>query len=855
MENDILKIQNTDLENIWKGKKSGVEENVKVIIVLPLLEALGFDRERDMDFEHYVENTRADIALLVAGKPKVVVECKSLEKNLDDYISQALGYAIKQQIPYTLLTNGKEFRLYKPFIENLVNPKDRLLVSAHLETLTQDYEELKDWISRESLTKNKIDKKAQKIEEKLRAEITPKTLIVNLTNAKRILTDDAKSKILPTIQKDLDFRKLVDEWIVAQHLEPTKTEEWVDKLANEIAYSFINRLYFYRIAEDRGIVKPKLNKRAVGQITQYLAYNDLLRMAFAEILHIDYEAIFKHPIFDKIDFSEGHLRRIVDDLSEYNFAKLNSDIIGKIYEYHVSKDERKRLGQFYTPDYIIDYILNGIPIKVYHKLLDPACGSGGFLIRAYDKFLKISIEKNKSNAHKQILENSLFGYDINPFAVHLTAMNLALKNIESKTDALNVIERDSLTTSPTFNDFALYQARTLDAKIKQVDKSKHTGFSVVVGNPPYFNMNQEEIKNKYSGQGFDDIATGVTNIASLFLKKYITLLEPNGYLGFVVPKSLTYSGSWEGIRQFILKETEIVKIFDVHEAFDGVLLEQIAIILQKKPCTSRDAIEIRYRDLPYTKNKIEKHTVERKLFTKEIFPIYCFNTNEKIKEKCLKNSKLLDSVSKSPRGLPIQKFKYLFTEKPTYQTDRRILSGDDIKKYGLKKERYVSSSRQEFKKLEKRIKELDCEKIVAQNIVAQTGNHLVIIATFDDSKSINLDTVNNVILNDDGLDIKYVLGFLNSKLAEYYAFNFIFNRAVRTMHFESLRQLPIKVISKSTQKSVIDLVEKVLKEDTDSARTTELRKQIDKEIYAIYGLTRKEVKLIEDSYSGFKQGI
>jgi adenine-specific DNA-methyltransferase len=233
----------------------------------------------------------------------------------------------------------------------------------------------------------------------------------------------------------------------------------------------------------------------------------------------------------------------------------------------------------------------------------------------------------------------------------------------------------------------------------------------------------------------------------------------------------------------------------------------------------------------------------RKLFTKDIFPIYCFNANERIKEKCLKNAKLLDTISKSPRGMPIQKFKYLFTEKPTSQTDRRVLSGDDIKKYGLKKELYVSSSRQEFKKLEKRIKELNCEKIVVQNIVAQTGNHLVIIATFDDSKSINIDTVNNVILSDEGLDIKYVLGFLNSKLAEYYAFNFIFNRAVRTMHFESLRQLPIKVIPKRKQKRVIDLVEKVLRENT-----TELRNQIDKEIYAIYGLTQKEVKLIEDCY-------
>ncbi len=456
-------IQKINLDDVWQGKKTGVEENVKIKIVLPLLHELGYNDITDMDFEHYVENKRADIALLVEKQPKVIVECKSLEKNLDDHINQALNYAMKQQIPYVLLTNGKEFRLYKPFIENLVNPKDRLLLSIHLKTLVHDYPELKDWISIDSL-KTKIDKKAGQIAKKLNESITPKTLTENLKNAKESLTEDAKEKILPAFKTDLEFRGLVDKWIKDSELDSTKTQEWVDILANEVAYSFINKLYFYRIAEDRGIVKPKLKKQAVSQIVKYIDYNDLLKAAFADILRIDYEAIFKHDIFDKINFSEGHLKRIVDDLAQYNFAKINSDIIGKIYEDHVSKDERKRLGQFYTPDYIIDFILNNIPIRVNYKLLDPACGSGGFLIRAYDKFLKISIERKSENAHKTILEHNLFGYDVNPFAVHLTAMNLALKNIESKTDALNIIERDSLTAN--LNDFNSFEVKTLESKIK-----------------------------------------------------------------------------------------------------------------------------------------------------------------------------------------------------------------------------------------------------------------------------------------------------------------------------------------------------------------------------------------------------
>ena len=849
MKDVIEKIQNIDLDDVWQGKKSGVEENVKLKIILPLLEALGYEPVKDMDFEHFVENKRADIAILVDKKPKIIVECKSLEKNLDDHISQAVNYAIKKQIPYILLTNGIEFRLYKPFVENLVNPKDRLLVSIKKENLVQDYTELSDWISYESLTKNKIDKKAQKIVQKLRAEITPKTLTDNLKNAKKILTEDAKAKILPAIQRDMEFRTLVDIWVKNSELDSTKTEQWVDILANEIAYSFINKLYFYRIAEDRGIVKPKLNKQAMGQLTQYMEYNDLMKMAFAEILRIDYEAIFKHDVFDKINFSEGHLKRIIDDLSEYNFAKLDSDIIGRIYEDHVSRDERKRLGQFYTPDYIIDYILNSIPIKVSYKLLDPACGSGGFLIRAYDKFLKISIDKNKSSSHKQILENNLYGYDINPFAVHLTAMNLALKNIESKTDVLNIIERDSLLANRTITNS--FQVKTLDSKVKESDKSKHSGFSVVVGNPPYFNMSQDEIKKKYAGQGFESIATGVTNIASLFLKRYLELLEPSGYLGFVVPKSLTYLGSWEGIRKIILQESEIVKIFDVHEAFDGVLLEQIAIVLQKKPANKRELIEVQYVELPYTKKKMGKHAVKSELFTTKMFPLYQFPDNAKILNTIKKNSKLLSEISEPIfRGCTIQKYDYLFTDKPTTSGDLAILRGINISQFALKdKVQYVAYQRSEFNKYRKQLERLLKPKIMGQRLIAQTGNHMKLIATIDSKgEFLEVDTVNNVILKDNSFDLKYILAIINSKLASYYIYNFVFNRAVRTVDFKYVSELPIKLVSRSKQDKLIELVDKILKENPDSKEAREVREKIDKEVYSIYDLTQKQVKIIEDSY-------
>ena len=147
----VKELQNIDLDDVLVGKKTGVEENIKLKIVIELLKLLGFDIVKDMDFEHYVKNKRADIAILYEGKPKIMIECKSIEQELDKHIEQALFYAIKKQVNYVILTNGIEIRLYKSFIENITNPSDRLLLKIPLRDLEIHWNELNEWISKGSI--------------------------------------------------------------------------------------------------------------------------------------------------------------------------------------------------------------------------------------------------------------------------------------------------------------------------------------------------------------------------------------------------------------------------------------------------------------------------------------------------------------------------------------------------------------------------------------------------------------------------------------------------------------------------------------------------------------------------------
>ena len=90
----IRDLQKIDLDEVTQNRKKGVEENVKNKIVIPLLELLDFNKVKDMDFEHAIKNKKADIALMAENKPKIIVECKSIEQvNLDKHVKQALDYA------------------------------------------------------------------------------------------------------------------------------------------------------------------------------------------------------------------------------------------------------------------------------------------------------------------------------------------------------------------------------------------------------------------------------------------------------------------------------------------------------------------------------------------------------------------------------------------------------------------------------------------------------------------------------------------------------------------------------------------------------------------------------------------
>ncbi len=125
------------------------------------------------------------------------------------------------------------------------------------------------------------------------------------------------------------------------------------------------------------------------------------------------------------------VEEFLEELDRYNFDEFKHDTIGHIYEDIIPPEVRHDLGQYYTPPEIVE-LINKLTIKdPDDKVLDPGCGSGTFLITAYNILKELKEDAGETVNHTEILDQ-LYGIDINRFPAHLTAINLALQDLGAK---------------------------------------------------------------------------------------------------------------------------------------------------------------------------------------------------------------------------------------------------------------------------------------------------------------------------------------------------------------------------------------------------------------------------------------
>ena len=566
---------------------------------MPLLQkGLNFSNSKELDFEHRVKNKKADIAIIIDRQVKSFIEVKDKNENLDKHIKQAVEYGMIKQVDFVCLTNGKEFRIYAVFATGVVDPADRLIGLFKIKDPSSPPAKLKNLFNRSRFPELNELKEANK-------KIKPKVTEEGLTDILKDCTEDLYKFLLNQFKRrykeDSYFKKEIDDWAISIKID-IKDKDLVQKLCKEGSYSLINRVLFYRIHEDRERETPSITKSTISEWKTMVEkpsakLGKLFKCKAKEFTNFYNSPLFNSITYDEIEWDEDVIIRILARFANIDFKEIENDIIGKAYEKHISEDERKRLGQFYTPQFIIDYLVSKLDICHKSRVLDPSCGSGAFLTSILRKIRK----KNKTS--KLAIENSIYGIDINPFAIQLTTMNLLLETIgeRSKPTKINVLAADTLIDkelkATIFKSSFFKESKR---NVKELNKflsianvvecnKKTSKFDFIVGNPPYrcFGLRSNNAMSKmykdYLRLRWINSAEYKISYYPLFIESSINLLSQGGTLAFIIPDSFLVGMYFSKIREYILKTCKIKEIVYCQEDFwDAQVGCPTMIILQKE---------------------------------------------------------------------------------------------------------------------------------------------------------------------------------------------------------------------------------------------------------------------------------
>ena len=452
----------------------------------PLFTALGWDMDneagyaeayRDVIHEDAIRIGGAvkapDYCFRIGGTRKFFLEAKKPAVDIRADISPAFQlrrYAWSAKLPLSILSDFEEFAVY----DCRVKPsKDDPASTARVFYCTfRELAEKWDWLasifSRDAILKGSFDRFAES------------------SKGKR-----------GTSEVDAAFLAEIEGWRIdlARNLA-LRNPELTQRELNFAVQRVIDRIIFLRICEDRGIEDYGRLRALVNGDRIYPRLCQLFEAADARynsgLFHFKREKGRQEDPDEltlRLELDDKLLRDILDGLyypeSPYEFSVLSADILGQVYEQFLGKvirlteghravvddkpEVKKAGGVYYTPTYIVDYIVRQTVGKLVEgktprqveklKILDPACGSGSFLIGAYqflldwhrDWYARNEPEKYAKgakpalhqtsggawrltiDARKQILLNSIFGVDIDTQAVEVTKLSLLLKVLEGET--------------------------------------------------------------------------------------------------------------------------------------------------------------------------------------------------------------------------------------------------------------------------------------------------------------------------------------------------------------------------------------------------------------------------------------
>jgi len=597
LKKDIQSLINDFRANYNQYKKE-LEANTETKLVEPLFALLGWTKNDFVKREttrRGIKKGFADYAFKIDGRIAFFLEVKKvgipLEKEAD---KQVISYALSKRIPFAVSTNFEELKIFCVEQENATTQIFRVFKKP--EDYISNLQNLM-LLSKESFEKNLILKEAEN-EGRLKKRMS----------IDKILLDDL-----------MHIRKLI-----ADDIEKTYPKKYEVNDKEEIVQRVIDRLIFIRRCEDVGMNPENMYLEEIKHLPDNKAYPKLKEI-FEEYNRRYNSGLFtvgKDNDCDTIKIDGLIIKKLIGYLYEskdgqyiYNFDWIDADVLGQVYEQYLGKileqtksgkarlkdgqAHRKEQGIYYTPAYIVDYIVKNTlgellkdkKINVEDiKILDPACGSGSFLIKAFDYLYENLLSKDNIKQHKidsqgmysiktEILKRNIYGVDLDNKAVEITKLNLLLKAAEKDRKLpeevdLHIKHGNSLIDDENIDKNAF----------KWAGDFQEGSFDVIIGNPPYIRIQTLDKKEvEYYNRKYESPEKNY-DIYMLFIEKGFNLLKNDGVLGLILPHKFFQGENGQNIRKFIKKNNALHKIVDfgTNQIFENAATYTCLLFLQKK---------------------------------------------------------------------------------------------------------------------------------------------------------------------------------------------------------------------------------------------------------------------------------
>ena len=791
-------------------------------------------------------------------------------------VEQAFNYAPKygKNCQWVIVSNYKEIRLYRSndmteyevfFLENL---KDDLEFQKFIYILS--FEALVGTANKkakalelsEEYQKNQIE-----IEKKFYNEYRNIRLHI-FENMKKNNPETPENLLLEKVQKLLD-RFLFICFCDTESLFPPKS--YVYFLENENKDE--TESLFERFTSFCTWINSGSKRRNIPHLNGGLFKDDEVLNG----LNVNDEIFEEFKKISKYDFSSDLNINILGHIFEQSISdieELKKSISGE--EFDQKKSKRKKDGIFYTPQYITKYIVENsiknwlddkrkelgeddlptlnekdyifdIAKKNYTKnyrkhiefwqqyreavrnikIIDPACGSGAFLITAfefllnYNKYLDdkifdlVGTSDLFSDRTKEILQNNIFGVDLNKESVEITKLSLWLKTAD-KNKTLASLENNIKCGNSLIDDPEIAGDLAFNWEKEFPEIFANGGFDIVVGNPPY-GVNFDDKTKKYLLE-FDKLVPDY-EIYIYFISLYRKILKNNGYLSYIFPNTFLSTLFGKKYRENLFNTITVKEIIDLSndntfvDASVRTIIFSFKNILENsdiKFLKTRDKTFYSFKD--YLKNEVMENI-------ENIASLFFQNKKEKeIISKIKNNQKLADFFEVSQGLIPYDKYRghdeYTIKNRIWHsnvkkdETYKKELKGEDVKQYLLNWNNELWISYGEWLAAPRERKFFVNKRILIREITKDK-----LFACYTEEEFYNTPSLINVINEKDILELKYILTIINSKLLGWYH-NKTSPKANKGLFpkilVNDVRNLPLVNISLEKQQPFIEKADKML---------------------------------------------